>query len=132
MFNSKKCIGSYIYILGILAIPMSLLLVVVISATHGSDHELCRSLEYNFEATCRLNGIGQVTITNNGEESFLFILNGRKSESYRLNPEQTSRFSLERREITTAEFIPMIQDEGRLYECRGLRERVSVEMVRQC
>jgi hypothetical protein len=132
MYYNNKGISSFLIIIFIVSLLISILIFSVINVVYESDIPECSQLKFEIVKSCKLSTGAKFTVKNSGSESIEFIINGeRKVSEYRVPSESQNEIRV-LKDYSSLDLLPIIKKNGNVFECRGKRKSINLEVLTKC
>lgn len=127
MFNNKG-VSSYIIVLFVFSIFMTILLYLLLGTIYQEDNQLCQSVDFQLKNTCKKSGFLSFTVANKGGLPFAFEIEGIVRESKSGEDTKVKIYTQQK----TIDFTPQVSDGFNKYTCNSKTETIKMELVPIC
>lgn len=127
----KKALQSYVIVMLIFSVIMSIFIILILVAVYGEEHEDCKLVDFEIVNMCNKGSATEFTIKNDAEKRLFLKINGKKSEEYFLTTKTDKIFNI-LSEDGSIEVLPYIDYASKTYDCSGKVQKINTGVLTKC
>ena len=132
MKSSKKAMQSYVFVILIVSLIMTVLITSILSSFFKNDPEQCKLIEYEIKNECNEKNGVTFLIKNSGNNKIDFEVNEQISDNYRVGPLEDKNILFGTQD-DVVKIIPYFTDlKGVVSRCEGKMSKINVERLLKC
>lgn len=131
MFNNKKAISSYIIVLLLFSVLMTIILFPILGTIYADDNINCQKVKYETPDMCRRSGFLIFQFVNTGEIDFVGDFTHSYSESHELKMGEDKKLKIYV-DKSDVKLLPIVSDGFNKFECSSKEEKIKMELVPLC
>jgi len=122
---NNRAVGSYIYVLLIVAFVLSMLIMTVFSPIFATDHQKCKDINYKIVNKGKKDGGISLNIENIGNSKIYFQFNGKNNLKESLQPNKKYEYRLHSQDEKFTVIPLYVEISGKVHECRGKKTEIN-------
>lgn len=130
MFDNKKGLQSYVFVLLLVSFLMAIFLFIIINKIYPEDDDRCFQMQYSIDNQCRLSDKFKISINNFGSVYFELLVDGERNSYFVPVGEKTDITIVSSED--SIKIVPIIPFGETYSQCNSQAQTLKKEVLIKC